>query len=256
MESLVTNIQRFCVHDGPGIRTTVFMKGCTIHCPWCSNPENLKYQRENYVKDGIKGVYGTFYEPEVLVSQLLRDKAYWNNGGGVTFSGGEALSHIDYLEAVCKLLKKAGIHIAVETALYISRESVRRSLEYIDYFMIDLKILDKNKCREILGGDIDLYCSNLDFICNEIKHDSIVFRIPCAQMYTLEEKNRKLLIETVSRYRDIKIELFNLHDLGQSKYDSLKMDYNFLRGDLEEKTMMEFYEYLNGRGHNVRINKI
>lgn len=256
MESLVTNIQRFCVHDGPGIRTTVFMKGCTLHCPWCSNPENLKYHKEAYLKNGIKGIYGTFYEPELLVTELLKDKAYWNNGGGVTFSGGEALSHIDYLETVFKLLKKANINIAVETALYVNQESVIRSLEYIDYYMIDLKIIDKKKCKEILGGDSALYCSNLDFICNKVIHTNIVFRIPCAQLYTLEETNRRQLIKVLSQYKDIRIELFNLHDLGQSKYNSLNINYEFLRGNFEEETMMEFYEYLSEEGYNVKINKI
>ena len=61
MKVIVTNIQRFCLHDGPGIRTTVFFKGCNLKCPWCSNPENLSFEIEEYNNDGIKGIYGKEY---------------------------------------------------------------------------------------------------------------------------------------------------------------------------------------------------
>ena len=67
---LVTNIQRMCMHDGPGLRTTVFMKGCKLHCPWCANPENIRDRQEEYIKDGRPGVYGCYYSPQELFLEI------------------------------------------------------------------------------------------------------------------------------------------------------------------------------------------
>ncbi len=256
MDSLVTNIQRFCLHDGPGIRTTIFMKGCTLHCPWCSNPENIEYKKEKYYRDGVEGFYGRYYTSEELVCELLKDKAYWNNGGGVTFSGGEALSHIEYLEPVFGLLKNNGVNIAIETALFVSEKAIQIALPYIDYFIIDIKILDQDQCKVVLGGDTELYFSNLDYICSRIKHDNIVFRIPCSQEYTLTQNNVDRILKVISRYKDVKIELFTLHKLGQSKYDSLGKEYDFLIDESEEQRMQEFYYILRNKGLNVTINQI
>lgn len=77
-EIILTNIQRFSLHDGPGIRTTVFLKGCSLQCPWCSNPENLKPYLQVYVKDGVLGVYGKYYTQEGLLHECLKDKAFYN----------------------------------------------------------------------------------------------------------------------------------------------------------------------------------
>ena len=88
---LITNIQRFSLHDGPGIRTTVFLKGCSIRCPWCSNPENLNGYPEKYNKNGIEGIYGKEYSCDEVYDEIMKDEVFYEDDGGVTFSGGEAL---------------------------------------------------------------------------------------------------------------------------------------------------------------------
>lgn len=256
MKSLITNIQRFCVHDGPGIRTTVFMKGCTIHCPWCANPENLKCYSEVYQENGREGVYGKYYTPEELVDELLKDKAYWMDGGGVTFSGGEALMHAPYLRKVFEILKNAGINIAIETALFVEQDKLKMLIEYIDYFFIDVKILDPDMCKKNLGGDINLFLTNLEYIYNNFQHSKIVFRIPCAEKYTMCNSNKIKLIEFLNKYSDVAIELFNLHKLGESKYKSLGLRYDFDEGVNEEREMNVFYNELIKGGRDVSINKI
>ena len=97
---LITNIQRMCFHDGPGIRTTVFLKGCNLHCPWCANPENISALPQAYERDGRKGLYGKEFSEEELLKEVLKDRRFYEDGGGVTFSGGEPLLQI-------KALKKA-----------------------------------------------------------------------------------------------------------------------------------------------------
>lgn len=82
---IITNIQKFSLHDGPGIRTTVFMKGCSLCCPWCSNPENLKSFIEYYIKDGKRGIYGKEYTVEEVFNEVIKDKPFYGDNGGVTF---------------------------------------------------------------------------------------------------------------------------------------------------------------------------
>lgn len=256
MDSLITNIQRFSLHDGPGIRTTVFLKGCSIHCPWCSNPENINYYEEQFCLNGSRGIYGKYYEPNYLVDELLKDKAYWINGGGVTFSGGEALSHINYLVEVFEKLKCNDVNIAVETSLFTSKESLKDAINYVDYFIVDIKILSEDKCKSILGGNIEKYKCNLDYLYSQFNHNSILFRIPCSAEYTMEDRNKKLILGMISKYSDIQIEIFNLHRLGQSKYESLGKKYNFVETDREELELQKFYEQLTIHGFNVKVNKV
>lgn len=136
---LYTNIQRFSLHDGPGIRTTVFLKGCSIRCPWCSNPENLSNQIQRYIKDGQEAFYGSFMEPDELYAEILKDKNFYIGEiddysisnceemnrlpGGVTFSGGECLLQIEQLIPLLKRLRDEHIHITVESSLFVPQKS-------------------------------------------------------------------------------------------------------------------------------------
>lgn len=122
---MVSNIQRMCFHDGPGIRTTVFLKGCSIHCPWCSNPENISFYKEQYSVNGVCGVYGKEYSGEELISVIKKDEMFFGKDGGVTFSGGEPLMQTEALEGVFAALKKEGINIAVESSMFIPAECLR-----------------------------------------------------------------------------------------------------------------------------------
>lgn len=215
----VTNIQRMCFHDGPGIRTTVFLKGCSLCCPWCSNPENINFQMEPYVKDGIKGVYGKEYTASELLEILLKDREFWDTGGGVTFSGGEALLQAEALQEILRELKELKVHTAVETALFVPEEKLRLVLPYIDYFLVDIKILSPDICKEVLGGDLAVYQANVRLV-----HDSRrlgQFRVPCCPEYTFTEENKGEIRKLVKQYPDIPVQVFAVHSLGKKKYEAL-----------------------------------
>ena len=216
---IISNIQRMCFHDGPGIRTTIFMKGCTIHCPWCSNPENISFLPEPYTKDGRMGVYGKEYDIDELFGIILKDAIYWGDGGGVTFSGGEALAHIEKLQILLERLKSVGVHIAVETALFVPKKFIDIAMNLIDLFIVDIKMLDESACRKVLGGNTDQYKKNLYSLYAAKKE--MLFRIPCNYEYTLTDENVNTIIKFVSDYPDIPIEIFAIHDLAESKYKSL-----------------------------------
>lgn len=253
---LLTNIQRFCFHDGPGIRTTIFLKGCSLCCPWCSNPENLEIKPQEYIKDGIKGLYGQWYTIGELYKEIMKDEAFYNINqensniigdfnitkaidinrlpGGVTFSGGEALLQMEVLQPLLRKLSDERIHMTIETSLFIfpglaaGDDALAIALNYIDLFYIDIKILDKHNCMKIIHGDIKVYFSNLERVLNSGK--PVILRIPVIGGYTDGDKNREavagliksMILEKKRTTNILKIELIKEHKLGISKYKSLK----------------------------------
>ena len=234
----ITNIQHFCLQDGPGIRTTVFLKGCNLKCPWCANPECISFDFEN--NDKYKG-----YDISLdnLEYELLKDEFYYSvNNGGVTFSGGEPLLQIKKLEPLLISLKNKNINICFETALMTNLESVKIASKYADEFLIDVKILDKDYCREILGGDIDLFYNNLDFLFS--KTNNIIFRIPLSNEYTLNEENMSLMESFLEKYNPDKVEIFKVHNLANKKYELLNKQF-FNLSDVSDEDVNGVYKNLS-----------
>ena len=234
----ITNIQHFCLQDGPGIRTTVFLKGCNLKCPWCANPECMSFNFEN--NDKYKG-----YDISIgnLESELLKDEFYYSvNDGGVTFSGGEALLQIKKLEPLLISLKNKNINICFETALMTNLESVKIASKYADEFLIDVKILDKDYCKKILGGNIDLFYNNLDFLFS--KTNNIIFRIPLANEYTLNKKNIALIESFLKKYNPDKVEIFKVHNLAKKKYELLDKQF-FNLSDVSDEDVDHVYNKLS-----------
>jgi pyruvate formate lyase activating enzyme len=276
---LLTNIQRFSLHDGPGIRTTVFLKGCSLRCSWCSNPENLLSSPQSYIKDGIEGTYGRYYTPDELIKECLKDKNFyegkisspsdWNITsseqieslpGGVTFSGGEALLQAEALVPVCQALHRSDVHIAVETCLFIPPTNLNLALEMVDFFYVDVKILDATRCSSVEHGNLDLYHSNLHTLLSWTDeaghHKPVVIRIPVIGSYTDDEQNRKAVHDLLDKYRDsiLKIELIKEHNLGESKYKSLGMQLDY--HGVEDELMETYKSELSDLGILTEICKI
>lgn len=216
----ITNIQRFSLHDGPGIRTTVFLKGCSLRCPWCSNPENIKTYPEKYCKDGVEGIYGKKYTCDEIYDEIVKDRVFYEENGGVTFSGGEPLLYVDELLPLMKKLKKEKITIAVETCLFVPTEKLERVIPYINYFYVDMKILDKNHCKSVTKGNLDLYKTNFILLTSQ---RLITVRIPVIGHYTDDDENKIAIIDEIKKFEKsiLKIELIKGHNLSESKYRSL-----------------------------------
>ncbi len=206
----VTNIQRMCFHDGPGIRTTVFLKGCSIHCPWCSNPENIDF----------KSPYGRKYDAGELANELLKDEHFWKeSGGGVTFSGGEPFLQIDEICEVTNIIDRNKTSVILESALFVDLSLIKKCIDCVDGVIVDIKILNKKKCKDVLGGTIDDYKANVEFLAKRNK--IIMFRIPCCPEYTLTEDNTHDIAKFLSDYTDIPVEIFSVHRIAESKYKHL-----------------------------------
>lgn len=226
MKVRVTNIQRFSLNDGPGIRTTVFFKGCGLKCPWCSNPENINFKIEKYYNNETKeeGFFGYDITLDELEKEIMKDKSYYAlDNGGVTFSGGEALLQFNKLESLLKNLKEEKINMCIETSLFAPIENLKIAIKYLDEFIVDVKTMDNDMCKKVLKGNLDLYLKNIDYLFNNFKGD-IIIRIPISKEYTLKGNNLKKIIEILQKYKPTKIEIFQIHSLGESKYKSLNRE--------------------------------
>ena len=266
MSILLTNIQRFSLHDGPGIRTTVFLKGCSLRCPWCSNPENFTSSPEPYIKDGMPGIYGRYLSSEELFYECFKDKNFydgslsspenWNISdasdieklpGGVTFSGGECLLQMEALVPTIIDLHDEGVHVAVETCLFVPQANLALALKHIDFFYVDMKILSPDCCKKVEHGNLDLYLKNLDVLLSwrdkNGRAKPVVIRIPVIGSYTDTDENRAAVHDLIAKYRDsiLKIELIKEHNLGESKYKFLNMqlDYHGVSDEMMERYKRE-----------------
>lgn len=202
----VDSIESFGLVDGPGIRTVVFLSGCKLRCKYCHNPEMWIKGRENYTS-------------EELAARILRNKNYFKRNGGVTFSGGEPLLQSKFIIAVCKILKKENIHIALDTA-GVGNGSYEEVLEYVDLVLLDIKHTIPSKYQELTGQKID---ESLRFIQTLNKSEKKVWiRQVIVPGLMDNEEYLKSLVDTLLKIKNIeKIDFLPYHKLGSDKYTSL-----------------------------------
>ncbi len=250
----VTNIQHFSLDDGPGIRTTVFLKGCNLTCPWCCNPENISFEIENYTHNSQNESFGYDISLKDLEKEILKDEAFYvENNGGVTFSGGEPLLQIRELEPLLKSLKSKNINICFETSLSAPSNLLEIAIQYIDEIFIDMKVLDKKEAKNVLNLDIDLYYENLELInSSNLDKKNITFRIPLNNEYTLKEDNIKEILKCIEKYADFNVEIFKTHNLAESKCKSLNQEFAIF-SPVDDEALNEVLEKIQELNSNARI---
>ena len=229
-KGIVADIQRASVHDGPGIRTTVFLKGCPLRCAWCHNPECTSYEPqymyyhekcigcgkcEEGCFSGAKVICGKEMTVEEVLREVLLDKAYYENEGGVTFSGGEPLAQKTFLSTLIDACKKEVFHCAVETSIIYYDEEIFKKLDLI---MADMKIWDDEIHCEYTGvGNIRIK-ENFQKL-NQLGVP-IIARTPVISEIEqgIEQISHFLKkLENVKKY-----ELLPYHPLGQKKAEALQ----------------------------------
>ena len=250
----ITNIQHFSLDDGPGIRTTVFLKGCNLTCPWCCNPENISFEIEDYIHESQRESFGYDISLADLEEEILKDDVFYSeNNGGVTFSGGEPLLQIRELEPLLKSLRSKNINICFETSLSVPSDLLEIAIGYIDEIFIDMKILDKVEAKNVLNLDIDLYYENLEIInSSDMNKNNITFRIPLNNEFTLKESNIMNILKCIEKYADFNVEIFKTHNLAESKYKSLNQELiNFT--PVDDEALNEIFEKIQEFNSNVKI---
>lgn len=301
---MIFDIQRFSTHDGPGIRTVVFFKGCPLACEWCENPESqsfkpeLLYKRSDCVgcgsclrlegsavkSDGSGGILvareveppasiasacpakalrlaGREASIPLIMGELLKDMSFFaKSGGGLTLSGGEPLAQIDLAEGLIRAAQAAGVDVAIETCLAVSRINVERVVDLPLHWLADLKHVDPAAFRAATCGDARLVLGNLRFLAE--RGADLNFRVPVIPGFNDDEASMRGILEFAAALpplaggaasggsafggsvRGRRVDLLPYHDLAAGKYAALGRKYNFSSGARVEGDRMESYAEL------------
>lgn len=220
----IFNIQRFSIHDGPGIRTIVFLKGCRLRCRWCCNPESQAWDIETIRIAGKEKTAGRDVTVAEILEEIEKDRVYYNrSGGGVTLSGGECLCQPEFALAILKACHERGISTAIETAGYAPTETVREILPYVDTVLMDIKHMDSEKHKQFTTRENELILGNARVIAKEAKH--LIVRTPVIPTFNDSEEE----IRDIARFaREIGVKEMHLlpyHRIGSDKYVGLGRTY-------------------------------
>ncbi len=225
----IFDVQRFSVHDGPGIRTTVFLKGCPLRCLWCQNPEGLEFGPDDPGHSGKVRELGA----AELAQELLADRVFFEtSGGGVTFSGGEPLAQADGLIETARLLRAQGVSVAVETSLEVPQEVLEKVLPEVDLILADLKLADSEEHLRWTGRGNQRVLANFRFLADRVQavgRPSLVVRTPLIPDHTATEANLAGLRAFLASWSPPwPWELLDFNPLARSKYAGLgRTDYRF-----------------------------
>ncbi|MFA6075787.1 MAG: radical SAM protein [Negativicutes bacterium] len=242
VKGLVFNIQRYSLHDGNGIRTTVFMKGCPLRCPWCCNPESLLPQPE-LMKDEEYCLHcvvcsrddeicpgnalllqGRWWSVSQLVDELQKDYLFFlTSGGGVTFSGGEVLLQCEFVTAALQALVNLGVHAAIETSGIGDWQRLDALTNFCGLVMYDLKIMDDEVSRVTLGTGSRIVKDNFRRLLQ--KKIKVIPRVPLIPGYTALPQNLQEIAEFVSECGLNEVDLLPFHQYGRKKYQRLNKEY-------------------------------
>ena len=222
----IFDIQRFSIHDGPGIRTIVFLKGCVLRCRWCCNPESQNREIETMIVHGKPKTIGK----DVTVSEVMeiveKDRPYYDrSGGGLTLSGGECLMQPDFAAALLRAAKGRGINTAIESTGCASFETISKLLPYLDTYLMDIKHTNSAKHKEFTGVPNDLILKNAMKIA-ESGMTNLVIRVPVIPGFNDKVEE----IESIARFAAglkgvTKMHILPYHRLGQDKYEGLGREY-------------------------------
>jgi pyruvate formate lyase activating enzyme len=220
---VVFDIREFALHDGPGIRTTVFLKGCPLRCSWCHNPDG--WTREPQIIHGQAGdrLLGKEYTSEELAA-LLNGQAeiLRANDGGVTFSGGEPLEQAEFVAEVCDRLDN--LHIVFDTSGYGTEATLRLVAEKVDLFYYDLKLIDPAAHKHFTGVDNTQILSNLRMLSS--MGASFVIRVPLVPGATDTDENLKAIAETVCNLPGlVRVDLLPYNRAAGGKYGNLGLKF-------------------------------
>lgn len=223
----IFDIQRYSIHDGPGIRTIVFLKGCIFRCRWCCNPESQNYGIEHMKVEGKDKVVGRDVIVEDVINRVMRDSAYYRrSGGGITLSGGECLCQPEFSRDLLRAAKDRGISTAIETTGGLPFTNIAILLPFLDTCLLDIKHINSAKHKKFTG------CSNETVLRNAVKvaesaMTHLIIRVPVVPLFNA---SREELLD-IAGFADTllgvrKIHLLPYHRLGQDKYKSLGRDYS------------------------------
>lgn len=263
MKALIFDIKRFAIHDGPGIRTTLFFKGCPLVCPWCHNPESRNEEPQIYDhvdKIGDKEfvsekTIGSYYTSEQLLKEILKDNTFYEeSGGGVTFSGGEPLNQHSFLIEFLKECQSEKIHTALDTSGYADEEVVINIAPLVDLFLFDIKHLNSTTHKKYTGVRNDIILKNFNWLIDS--GYNVVARIPVIPDINTEEG----YIDRLSEYLSTRqcdnfneVHLLPYHKIGCAKYGKFNIGIKSTYNEPPPGLLEEYSIVLKNAGFKTKI---
>jgi len=281
----VLDIQRMSTEDGPGLRTTLFMKGCSLRCDWCHNPESIdsrpliqwnsnrcigcdscrevcesgalaRVQAEGRIKidgssctlcqacvdscpSGALHLKGEQWQREELLQELLKDRAYFGQEGGITLSGGEPLLQAEAALWLLEQIRREGLKTALDTAGLVQTKILLAALEQTDLLLYDLKIYDSEQHRKYTGSGNEQILANLVAALAEAGRSGtkVWIRTPLVPGVTDRAENIAELARWLGSYGNEQIERWELcafNNLCENKYLMLDCEWPY-RGVTQQK---------------------
>lgn len=251
----IFNLKKYAIHDGPGIRTTVFFQGCPLQCWWCHNPESQEVLPGEKVSFNQYSCLRPFSRPipyrtvwQVTAEELMREIKkdlifYEESGGGVTFSGGEPLLQLEFLKDLLKSCKVENLHTAVDTAGYASWKFLQEVQTQVDLFLFDLKFIDDQQHRKYTGVSNQIILENLQELIET--RQNIIIRIPLIPHITDTAENLEQIAIYLNKFPAIRrIDLLPYNPMGEQKYKKLNKNQKVAnlkhqtKKDLEQMKMI------------------
>ncbi len=245
----IFDIKKFSINDGPGIRTTVFFKGCPLTCWWCHNPESQRNEPEeiencnfrwNLHHDSyLRNTVGAKIYVNEVMDEIEKDRMFYEEShGGVTISGGEPMLQLNFLYSILSECKTKDINTAIDTTGYAAFEDFKKIYDLTDIFLFDLKLMDSKLHYEFCGINNELIHENLKKLSSLGKKN--ILRIPIIPTITDTEENISAMISFISKLKNVKeIDLLPFHKTAKSKYERMKKLNKVAELDVPSTDQME-----------------
>lgn len=263
MEGVIFDIKRFALHDGPGIRTTVFFKGCPLKCWWCHNPEGISpkpLQIDKEIALGeklmtMKQELGRRYSVAELVRELEKDRIFMDeSGGGITLSGGEPLLQHEFVMELLPELKRLGFHVTMDTCAYVDSVVLEKTTSFTDLYLLDIKHTDKQEHKRYTGADLTIILENLALLAD--KGCRLRIRIPLIPVINASKETVESYISILQQHSHAidAVDILPYHKIAANKYVRFEME-NKMNGieEPDDAQTEAFAETFRKAGYNVTI---
>lgn len=222
----IFDIQRYSIHDGQGIRTICFLKGCVLRCRWCCNPESQEYAIQTMMVQGKPRTIGRDVTVAEVMQEVEKDRAYFRrSGGGLTLSGGESLCQPQFARDLLRAAKEASIHTAMESMACANYQVIEEILPYLDQYLMDIKHMNTVKHKEFTGRSNELMLENARKVAASGMTE-LSIRVPVIPTFNDTPEEIREIAWFADKLQGVKrIHLLPYHRLGQDKYEGLGREY-------------------------------
>lgn len=234
----IFDIQRFSVHDGPGIRTIVFLKGCFLRCRWCCNPESQEFQIQQLTLNGKTKTCGRDVTVEEVMEIVEKDRPFYSrSGGGLTLSGGESLGQPDFAVSLLRAAKERGINTAMESTAFADYEIIKRYLPYLDVYLMDIKHMNSEKHKAFTTQSNELILENAKKLAKDANR--LIIRTPVIPTFNATKEEIRDIARFAKSIGVKEMHILPYHRLGKDKYAGIGRSYTLEEIEPPSKELMK-----------------